>query len=89
MVKYGSDFKPYKTGMMTVLERYPFGKGNGKSKGSLSITYANVIVERNSSSEAMNYLSILIPADVLPNPKGRKQEDPITGHLVTTKTNIP
>lgn len=37
----------------------------------------------------MNYPSILIPADVLPNPEGRKQEDPMTGHLATTKTNIP
>lgn len=55
----------------------------------LSNNYANVNVERNSSSEAMNYPSILIPADVLPNPKGRKQEDPMTGHLATTKTNIP
>lgn len=37
----------------------------------------------------MNYPSILIPADVLPNPKVRKQEDSMTGHLATTKTNIP
>ena len=55
----------------------------------LSITYANVTVERNSSSEAMNYPSILIPADVLPNPKGRKQEDSMTGNWATTKTKIP
>lgn len=55
----------------------------------LSITYENVTVERNSSSEAMNYPSILIPADILPNPKGQKQEDPIIGHWATTKTNIP
>lgn len=55
----------------------------------LSITYANVTVERNSSSDEMKYPSILIPADVLPNPKGQKQEDPMTGHLATTKTNMP
>lgn len=42
----------------------------------LSITYANVTVERNSSSEAMNYPSILIPADVLPNPKGSETGRP-------------
>lgn len=42
----------------------------------------------NSSSEAMNYPSILIPADVLLNPKGRKQKDQMTGYLATTKTNM-
>lgn len=81
------NFKPYRTGMMTVLE---LEKGMVNQKVvCLSITYANATVERNSSSEAMNYPSILIPADVLPNPKGRKQEDPMTWHLATTKTNIP
>lgn len=33
-------------------------------------------VERNSSSEAMNYPSILIPADVLPNQKGSETGRP-------------
>ena len=42
----------------------------------------------NSSSEAMNYPSILIPADVLQNQKGRKQKDQMTGYLATTKTNM-
>lgn len=84
------NFKPYRTGMMTILKRYPCGKGTVNRKAvCLSIAYANVTVERNSSSEAMNYPSILIPADVLPNQKGRKQEDPMTGHLATAKTNIP
>lgn len=36
----------------------------------------------------MSYPSILIPVDVLPNPKGRKQEKTMTGHLATPKTNI-
>ena len=31
--------KPYRTGMMTVLERYPCGKGNGKSKGRMFVYY--------------------------------------------------
>lgn len=57
------NFKPYRTGMMTVLERYPCGKGTVNRKAvCLSIAYANVTVERNSSSEAMNYPSILIRA---------------------------
>lgn len=65
-------------------------KGTANQKAvCLSITYANVTVERNSSSEAMNYPSILIPADVLPNPKGWKQEEPMTGHLATKKINMP
>ena len=33
------NFKPYRTGMMTVLERYPCGKGNGKSKGRMFVYY--------------------------------------------------
>ena len=33
------NFKPYRTGMMTVLERYPCGRGNGKSKGRMFVYY--------------------------------------------------
>ena len=32
-------FKPYRTGMMTVLERYPCGKENGKTKGRCFVYY--------------------------------------------------
>ena len=64
------NYKPYRTGMMTVLE---LEKGTVNQKVvCLSITYANATVERNSSSEAMNYPSILIPVDVLPNQKSHK-----------------
>lgn len=84
------NFNPYRTGMMTALERYPCEKGNGKSKGRMFVYHlCKCDCGKNSSSEEMNYPSILIPADVLPNPEGRKQEDPMTGHLATTKTNIP
>ena len=31
--------KPYRTDMMTVLERYPCGRGNGKSKGRMFVYY--------------------------------------------------
>lgn len=33
------NFKPYRTDMMTILERYPCGKGNGKSKGRMFVYY--------------------------------------------------
>lgn len=74
--------------MMTVLERYPCGKGNGKSKGRMFVYYLckcdcgkEFIVGGDELSKH--------PYSLLPNSKGQKQEDPMTGHLATTKTNIP
>ena len=72
--------KPYRTDMMTVLERYPCGKGNGKSKGRMFVYY---LCKCDCGKEfivgGVNYPSILIPADVLQNPKGQNQGDPTTG----------
>lgn len=54
-------FKAYKTGMDTILERYPCGRGTVKDEVP-SITYANVIVEKSSSFLAMNYRATLVLA---------------------------
>ena len=74
------NFKPYRTGMMTVLERYPCGKGNGKSKGRMFVYY---LCKCDCGKEfivgGVNYPSILIPADVLRNRKKEKQGERMTG----------
>ena len=54
-------FKPYKTGMVTVKGKYPC-VGEMAKEESMFTTFANAIVERNLSFQAMNFLAILIRA---------------------------
>lgn len=54
-------FKSYKTGMVTVKEKYPCDRGDGKGRNHV-FTFANAIMERNLSFQAMNFLAILIRA---------------------------
>lgn len=54
-----SKCKEYKTGTVTVLERYPCGRETAKDEVPF-ITYTNVIVKKSSSFLEMNYHVTLI-----------------------------
>lgn len=54
-------FKPYKTGMVTMKES-TLAIGEMAKEEIMFTTFANAIVERNLSFQAMNFLAILIRA---------------------------